>query len=380
MNKEALVIPAALQIHLDDIGWMYGEDQRTEGKPSRTGMPRKHVVADYEALNEIGRALNMKIATAMVIGEWDTAGVLRNVPNSSWMGKAWNGSPYFDAREAEKIRDYLNACEYVEIGLHGLLHEFWQDGALIDGNQEYYEQIVTEEGKKRRLFPEDYLRSHFDAFYEIYNRWGFTQKITSFASPGGCDKISWTNSDLTHILKDYGIRIWCNFQIMGSDVHDGVIVAKKDILLAPWEAYDLNPAHFQDFNPDTAGIVGGHWPNLLRFHPEDNLERVDAWKQFFARQAEMFGMMLSRDLEFACYQMLFKRNSVITEENGNVRIDLSKADAQLPEAKNHPLYIAVKNQQNQPKCIGGIISEYEVHRDFKIYKIEARQGSVITIC
>ena len=76
--KNNIKIPIAFQIRLDDVAWHIGHDQRTAGKPSRTGIPRLHHVLDYPVINELGKALNSKIDCALVLGEWDKENILRN--------------------------------------------------------------------------------------------------------------------------------------------------------------------------------------------------------------------------------------------------------------------------------------------------------------
>lgn len=60
MNKK-IVIPAALQVCLDDVGWWRGKDDRAIGGPSRTGFLRDHCAADYRAIHAFGEAIGQKI-------------------------------------------------------------------------------------------------------------------------------------------------------------------------------------------------------------------------------------------------------------------------------------------------------------------------------
>jgi hypothetical protein len=81
MNQ--FVIPNALQIVIDDLGWMNSKDDRENKGPSRTAMPRNHVAEDYAAINALGKALGMRINCAFVIGEWDPDNRLKKLPNFS---------------------------------------------------------------------------------------------------------------------------------------------------------------------------------------------------------------------------------------------------------------------------------------------------------
>ena len=59
--RDIVRIPTALQLCLDDVAWHNGYDERHIGKPSRSGIPRKHAPEDYRIVNEVGRAIGMKI-------------------------------------------------------------------------------------------------------------------------------------------------------------------------------------------------------------------------------------------------------------------------------------------------------------------------------
>ena len=75
--KKSIVLPSAIQICVDDVGWFLGSDDRYLGRPSRTGMTRRHVPEDYIALNEVGKAIGQKLICALVLGEWDKDNILR---------------------------------------------------------------------------------------------------------------------------------------------------------------------------------------------------------------------------------------------------------------------------------------------------------------
>ena len=74
---ERVIIPTAMQITLDDLGWHDGRDLRFFGKASRSGLPRMHAVEDYKIVNELGRAINQKILGKLCLGDWDKDNILR---------------------------------------------------------------------------------------------------------------------------------------------------------------------------------------------------------------------------------------------------------------------------------------------------------------
>ena len=103
--KEQIRIPVALQLVVDDVGWHNGADERHLGRPSRSGLPRMHDPLDYEALNEIGRGLNMKILCSLVLGEWDKDNLLRGVPHVTYNEAGWDRASEIDMDYAVRCRD-----------------------------------------------------------------------------------------------------------------------------------------------------------------------------------------------------------------------------------------------------------------------------------
>lgn len=380
MEKRNLTIPAAMQLLVDDVGWMDGTiPYWADWNPNRTGMPRKHVLADYIALNEIGRAIGMKINVLFVIGEWDRHNKLQNVPYATKTG--WDHTQFLDVEEAEKIRDYLNTCEYIEIGVHGTLHEAWdENGEYVGGEFSLSKDFLPRSTKptpEKVAVPEWYMRAHLDAFMELYKDWGFTQELRSFTCPGECCG-AYDTDYFAKTLSEYGIK-YCHegdAQPM-SFAKDGIISNTRTASLAPWEAYDINPDKLPAYHPDEAAMLGAHWPNFLRYDPDENLERLDAWKAFFERQAEVFGIMISKDLAMAHHQLLYRNFGTVEERDGCVKIDLSKVDEMAPWAPREPLYISVKNGSEPVSCEGGILTEYESRKEFKTYKVKRTEASVI---
>ena len=388
-----LCIPKALQLVLDDIGWFYGADQRSAGLPSRTGINRLHVLEDYQIVEELGKEIGQKINCMLVIGEWDQKGVLKKVPLSNKWGENWNGSLYYRPQEAEKILSFLDTAEHIEFGFHGLLHDSWTpDGKfLCDG--EFYLPKDLQKGNPKFLASDDYLRSHFDAFYEIYENVGFKGEIRSFASPCG-NKEAPENGRLTSILKEYGIKFWHNLHskrmsendFPPSFVQNGVIFNKKAIALCPWEVYDLDPDMIPEYDPEKSGIIGGHWVNLLRYNPQRNFDYLDAWKRFFDRQCRVFGHILSKDVEFAHHQLLYANYAKVSENEKAIIIDCTEVDAIFPDGIRPDLYVSIRNSAGKPLCKNGNMTLFEEKIDpmtfkegFCNYKICRTASSLIEI-
>ena len=70
------IIPRPIQVVIDDVGWWSGRDGSDKDEPYRTGINRNHVVADYQAIIQLGRALGIRPQAAMVLCEWDRENIL----------------------------------------------------------------------------------------------------------------------------------------------------------------------------------------------------------------------------------------------------------------------------------------------------------------
>ncbi len=396
MKQANMSIPKPMQLVLDDIGWLYGRDQRDQGQPSRTGIPRKHFMEDYQIIEEVGKGLNQKINCMLVIGEWDRKKLLASVPNSSKWAKDWEGSEYWDDAECKRIIDYLQTTEYIEFGLHGLLHAMWDDNGVFIGEGEAFIPEGMVKGNPKHLAPDDFLRAHFDAFFEIFRDAGFPGPVRSYASPCGA-RDAFPQGRLTKILHEYGIQFWHNgsgpkqFRPFWSDllkdgtiVADGVICNSKDKAMGPWEVYDLDPEVQPVLDMELIGLNGGHWVNFLRFNPKKNLENLDGWIRYWDAYGEMFGVIISRDVAFAHFQKLYRHTAKVEEKDGSVILDLTESDklldaAFIPASARPDLFISIKKGERMPACEGGTITEYETRRDFVNYKIQRGASSVITL-
>ena len=136
-----MTIPRPLHIAIDDLGWFCGDDDRTNGGPSRTGMPRRHCYKDYEAINELGKQLGMKISCAFVIGEWDPDNRLKSVKFLSKYGENWDNASHLDRQEMQKCIDSIKNSEYIDLTLHGLLHGYYADGTDNTDVSDFYYKV-----------------------------------------------------------------------------------------------------------------------------------------------------------------------------------------------------------------------------------------------
>ena len=151
-------IPMPIQVVIDDVGWWNGHNGSQQQEPFRTGIARNHVPEDYQAIVDLGRALNIRPQAAMILCEWDRKDILRKLPTATWMGANWDNSkwvgPWMD-KAADIIRN--NRAHY-ELTMHGVGHEYWTDGKFT--RAEWAERNGT-------MRPLDQVEAHLDAYAEL---------------------------------------------------------------------------------------------------------------------------------------------------------------------------------------------------------------------
>ncbi len=380
------VLPIALQLCLDDIAWHKGNDSRESGRPSRTGIPRMHAPEDYYAINELGRALDMKILGPLCLGEWDRDNLLRGEVGITYDPEGWDRASEIDYDMAAKYFEAAESSEYIEYAIHGLLHGQYDERGGQINEQEYF--IKAERDGKKVLVPIpmwDLVR-RLDLFFKIYDTWGFKKKIRTLVSPGGVGSFA-TFDELEVFAEEFkrrGLDYWPNgwYQINGAhELLSGVMCMRETGGgMVPWNAYDYDPEMLADIAPVTIetgrSVFGMHWPNFLRFNPKRSLEHLSGWVDYFKRQAEYFGCMLSRDIAFAANQELHAVRAVLECREDRCTVDLTDVKSSGFDKLEDVFFISIKHGKTPRTCIGGELSLYEHHGEFDIYRVEYRESVV----
>ena len=382
-RNEKVTVPVALQIIADDYGWHNGRDGRLEGKPSRSGIPRDHAVEDYLIMNEIGKALDMKILTPFVIGEWDKDNILRGVKGVTYNEKGWDRASEIDMRAAEKFFEAAEGSEYVEYAYHALLHGYYKDDKQITETEYSRPRFDEKTGKYTNTFdyiPENEMQEYIDTFYKIYDSWGFKKKIRAFVSPCSVHTPKELTDDFANVLRKNGFIHWANYWGLLGDttaVISGVTFMQKSFVGAHWDQYDIDPITLFDQTKKlvdgkeyTNPAIGFHWTNFLRLNPSNNMNTLNDWIKYFKRQDEIFGNMLSRDVGFASSQAVYSRYSKITVDGNKYTIDLTDVDSQGALGLLDHFYVSTKSPIKPGSCVGGSFSIYDKKNWHTNYKIE----------
>ena len=377
---DRFIIPNALQIVIDDLGWFNGKDDRENGGPSRTAMPRNHVAEDYVAVNELGKALGMKINCAFVVGEWDPDNRLKKLPHFSKYGEDWDNAKYLDKDEMRRVAEAVNASDYIDLSIHGLMHGYYTDG--ID-NYDASDFCYKIDGKIQ-LIPECEIRARLDAFFDILDHYGIKKKVNSYIPATAY----YCYDGISKIMRDYGIEYICqpysHTDFEGKDspflatIENGIILTDRrnyisekgprTVNICPWDECST------DFSalPKAHCIVGTHWPNFLHIDPKKNIELVPRNVEYFKSSTEAWGNMTSRNLGFYSTQALYKRFAKAEERDGCFKIDVSEVPT--PTGNLGKFYVSAREPVSEYS--GCEIALYETRADHLIYEVVPKSDKI----
>ena len=106
------------------------------------------------------------------------------------------------------------------------------------------------------------------------------------------------------------------------------------------------------------------------------LARLSQWVEWFLEQAEVFGVMLSRDIAFTGNQCIYRKYSTVTETDDGCVIDVSAARSLDFDDLGDLLYVSFQNDSLPVSCEGGEMRLYESRRKFKTYEIRVRENRI----
>ena len=384
-NFSEITLPIGVAIRVDDVGWHEGADERWRSRPSRSGLPRRHHVNDILALAKIGEGLGTKVLCNLVLGEWDIKNRLRGVPHVTWDEKGWDAASY-----VEKNRDFFDGCfealegsEFLEYGMHGLMHGYYVDGKLHDEKFLYPFTRKNERGEYvRDPLPADEFDRLIELFFEIYHDWGFKKQIKVWETGNGCygKPQDDYNREFARILYKHGIRVWeWGGWPKDTEILEDMVFVNSSLGFVTWNAYDIDPSILHNCfeagrRPGIVPNICGHLTNFVRFQPEKNFEYVPAWIDYFRRITAPFGAMISRDNEASASQSVYATYATIDSVDGGYRIDLAPVDRVRTDVIEDEFFVSLKEKRIPKVCTGGSISLHQCKGDHTVYKI-ARDGS-----
>ena len=109
------------------------------------------------------------------------------------------------------------------------------------------------------------------------------------------------------------------------------------------------------------------------------MDTLDAWTKHFKKQAEIFGLMLSKDIAFCASQAVYRKKSKLDFADGNLVIDLSAVDGAGALGLSDTFYMSAEKSLVPKALSGGTLSLYETHGNFHTYEIKRSGESFVKI-
>ncbi|TGU74141.1 hypothetical protein E4633_01345 [Geomonas terrae] len=334
-------LPQPIFLVIEDVGWWQGYDGSTQNEPFRNGFCRRHCLDDYRALTRLAKRLSMRVAIGLVLGEWDRTNFLKDVPGATWMGKSWDNRINQGSWLAETAQYLKDHRQFIEIALHGICHEFWQDGQML--RTEFHDAS----GQMR---PAALVRHHLEAYANLLSQNGLGDYPRLFIPPALHHSFGNGQASMQAILESFGINFvttrFGKTRFHTEPQHPriawecGVGLIERGLSPANWDVAAAPPL-LGDDNP----ILALHWANILHPDPEHNDEIVDAWADILIEKGAGLDFMLAEELAACWSQAAAYYLADFREESNSVVIDLGA----VPKLPCFTGVIAIKIRDEESK-------------------------------
>ncbi|HLP74587.1 MAG TPA: hypothetical protein VK155_16900 [Bacteroidales bacterium] len=335
-------IPMPIQIVIDDVGWWSGEDGSKRNEPYRTGINRRHVPADYQAICDLGKALGIRPQAATILCEWDKENICGKVPSATWMGSSWDNRGNVGQWMEEAADIIRSNSKNIELTIHGVGHEFWENGIFTRA------EWADNNGVMRSP---DIVNMHLDlyaALLDQHNLGPFPESFVPCAFRHSFGVSEGRNISLASILEKRGVKyINTPFSIMlnskavqntyfGFD--SGVITVDRGHDQFNWDVFPADPAA-----PVTGPTIGMHWPNLLHPDPSRNGMIVGKWIKYLQPVTRTPDMMLAPDSVVFRNQLLHNQLTKVSLRGNIADFDFSEKDKTAGKKLKDEIYIKFRS-------------------------------------
>jgi hypothetical protein len=320
-----VTIPMPIQLVIDDVGWWSGEDGHQRQEPYRTGINRNHVPADYQAIVDLGKALNIRPQAAMVLCEWDTDNILERLPTSTWMGTDWDNNKWIGPWLEEATEIIRDNKDHFEFTIHGIGHEYWTEGKFtraewadkngimrdreqVEAHLDFYEKLMAQ--NNLGPFPTSFVPTAFLHSFGVSE--GHTVSMAQVLKRRGVNYINTPFEDMFHSDR-------VTHGLFGFD--DEVMTVNRGRDLLSWKSIGKLPEG--ELHGPTCGL---HWPNILHPDPELNGEIVNGWVEFLKPYQNKMETLLAENSEIFRHQLAHNHSTNLRVADNHINLDFSGID------------------------------------------------------
>lgn len=288
VKPNVIVVPSPMTVGIDDVGWKQGWSTDVATNPNNPhhidapegrwmGMP------DYEAIVNIGKNVKSRLLCLFIMSEYDRTNICAEYPTTTQFGKNWDNSALVIDNDF-KIMDYVKEnAAYMEFGLHGVRHEYWDNGEKRTGEFAY-------NNFNRRPYPLNEMQNHLKCYKRLLDQYDISFP-KSFVPPKHCYYHNPEDSmDTGGLMASWGIKYvswghkyWTRYHefvinpMSNCQLNHGVLVLERDQAV-PWNnGLGLAP----DSISTDLYYECTHWHNYIAAVPEDNPEVGEKWIRWF---------------------------------------------------------------------------------------------------
>ena len=335
-------IPLPIQIVIDDVGWWSGEDGSARQEPYRTGIKRRHVPADYQAIVDLGKGLGVRPQAATILCDWDRENTLRELPTSTWMREKWDNRKWVGPWLEEAADIIRSHPRHYELTLHGIGHEYWED-----------QHFTRAEWADRtgRMRPRDQVERHLDFYNRLLQQNQLGPFPTSFVPTAflhGFGRIADAETSMAEILRQRGIGYIntpfstmanaqaVQYELFGIDA--GVMTVDRGEDLYDWDIIGGKPE--TRISGPTCGM---HWPNLLHKDPKRNYEVVAGWVKLLSACNDGMDTLLAPDSAFFQHQLAHHQCTALITKGQFIELDFGKILAVPPQLAGRQFILKISS-------------------------------------
>lgn len=380
LDNITIAIPMPIFLVVEDVGWWQGADGSADQQPFRTGFTRRHCLDDYRALDRLGKKLHMRIALGMVLGEWDRTNLLKDIVGATWLGSCWDNH-INQGKWLDETAHYL--CDHqdtLEIAMHGLCHEFWQDGLME--RSEFHDS----NGAMRS---EEIIRSHIEAFGTLLAHNNLPARPRLFIPPALHHSFGNGKKSMQALLHEFGIDYvvtdFSRARQYAPPLHEkitwecGVGLLDRGPSPIAWNQSATRPAW--DFNNP---ILPLHWSNLLHPDPAGNNEVIDRWADFLLAATTRLDCLLAENIDSCWQQTAICRLAGMQVNNQQALLDLQRVPDDI-SCRCHTFFLKIQGRPPlSVQCRGAqIVSRRHDRPDLQTLGLLPDQGQkhiVLSFC
>ncbi len=331
-SRQEVLFPRPFALAVDDMGWIQGGSQDLQNGPWRLGFKRVLTAQDYLPLVEIGKAVGIRIQGVFILCELDRENGCAQYPSTTRDGRNWDNSRNRSDQQIKIMETIKQNSAWLEFGLHGVGHEYWQDG--VRRRAEWYNL------EEKRPWRESEVRAHIECFKRIMAQYGLTSESgQSFPeSFVPCAYGYYWNPagqpySLGKILRENGVKYVnspleaIRYQNPPANADGGfdngvLVLDRQNFGNEWWEPATLPRQPVDAYRTD---IIEAHWTNLLATDDLFQKGLNERWIKLFQSIQARPDRYLAKNTEQLYAQWLYKKYTRVAQERpGVVAIDNRK--------------------------------------------------------